>query len=110
MVFDRITRLFRRSQASDLNQFKALFERFQQILTGNNRVLELISQLEDKLSGEYIFDINYLKHTTDQLSEEIHLIISNLNIISGNRYTELFSRQAAIQEELRNIIQGDRDS
>ncbi len=106
VIFDSILRLARRRQGVDLKQFTEFFQRFQQILAGNNRVLELISELDDKLSGEYIFDINYLLHTTERLSEQVCLIISHLNAIAQNRYSELFSRQATIQEELENIING----
>lgn len=105
-VFKNIARFFHRRRTADLKEFKELFERFQQILKGNNRVFELISELEDKLSGEYIFDINYLNYVKNQLSEAIYLIISNLNIIADNSYRELFSRQAAIQEELNSIVEG----
>jgi pyruvate,water dikinase len=106
VFFKKIANIFRRPPTADLNQFRELFERFQQILKGNNRVFELISELEDKLSGEYIFDINYLIHVNDQLSQTVYLIISNLNVIADNRYRDLFSRQAAIQDELDNIIKG----
>ena len=50
MLFDRIAKFFRRNRAVELAEFKAMFQQFQQILTGNNRILELISDLEDKLS------------------------------------------------------------
>ncbi len=106
MFLKKIASIFRRPPTADLNQFRELFERFQQILKGNNRVFELISELEDKLSGEYIFDINYLIHVNDELSRTVHLIISNLNVIADNRYHNLYSRQATIQEELDNIIKG----
>ena len=66
-MFKKIAKLFRRGQTTDLGEFRELFERFQQILNSNNRIFELISELEDKLSGEYIFDINYLKHVNNQL-------------------------------------------
>ncbi len=105
-MFKRIAKLFRHRQTADLGEFKELFERFQQILKSNNRIFELISELEDKLSGEYIFDINYLIHVNNQLSETVYLIVSNLNIIANNRFKDLFSRQLAIQDELNNIIQG----
>ena len=105
-VLKIFNRFFHRRRTSDLKEFKELFERFQQILKGNNRVFELISELEDKLGGEYIFDINYLFYMKEMLYEAIYLIISNLNVIADNRYGELFSRQAAIQQELNNIIEG----
>jgi pyruvate,water dikinase len=106
VVLDKVFRFLRRRPHVDLSLLKEFFHRFQQILAGNNRVLELISDLEDKLSGEYIFDINYLQHMTDRLSEQVCLVISHLNVISGNRYPELLTRQAAIQAELEDIVKG----
>jgi pyruvate,water dikinase len=103
-ILHRIIRFFRRPD--EILKFRSVFDGFQQLLRGNNRALELISQLEDKMSGEYIFDINYLKSAEEQLSDEIHRIISALNLISENHYTSLFSRKMAIQEDLKNIIEG----
>ncbi|MEJ2721276.1 MAG: PEP/pyruvate-binding domain-containing protein, partial [bacterium] len=108
MAFQKIIKTLFHRRTTDLNEFKALFERFQQILTGNNRVFDIISELEDKLSGDFIFDINYLKAATDELSEEVLLTVSNLNIITENRYPELFSLQSSIHEELKNIVEGKR--
>ncbi len=106
MVFDRIAGLFRRDDGADLSRFRALFDKFQGILTCNNRVLEIISELEDKLSGEYIFDINYLKAATEELSTQVYLIVSNLNVIAENRYKDLFDSQAEIHKELTGILLG----
>ncbi len=106
MKYGRLAELLRHRHPSDLVGFKELFSRFQEILKGNNRVLELISELEDKQGGEYIFDINYLKQSIEELSSAVFLLISHLNVIANDRYQELFLRQSAIQEELQNIIQG----
>jgi pyruvate,water dikinase len=105
-VFEKLLKFFRRPQQADLGQFKELFERFQQILKGNNRVLEIMSELEDKLGGEYIFDINYLKNAIDELSESVYYVVSNLNVIADNHYRDLHSRQISIQEDLKNILEG----
>ena len=104
VAFDRIIRFFR--PPDEIVKFRSIFDGFQQLLRGNNSALECIAQLEDKMSGEYIFDINYIKASIEQLSDEVHHIISNLNLISENRYMALFSRQLAIREELNNIIEG----
>ena len=77
-------------------QFKILFDRFQQILAGNNSVLETWAEMEDRLSGEYIFDINYLRNRVNQLSEAIYRIIYNLNKLTENRHPELFERYEQI--------------
>ncbi len=105
-MFRKLGRFFGRPRAADLGEFRELFGRFQQILKSNNRVLELISDLEDKLGGEYIFDINFLKDTADELSQEVYIVCSSLNVIADNKYHELFSRQAVIREQLNNILLG----
>jgi pyruvate,water dikinase len=105
-VFRRIARLLGRPRAADLNQFKELFERFQEILDSNNRVLEIISELEDKLGGDYIFDIKYLRDSVDELSNTTYYVVSNLNAIAENRYRALYTRQATIRDELQDILQG----
>lgn len=106
MIVERLARLFRRDQPHDITTFKSVFDGFRQLLAANNRALEIISHLEDKTSGEYIFDINYLRTSIDQLSDEINRIISGLNLISGNTYTDLFPRSISIQEELKDIVEG----
>lgn len=90
----------------DIAELRAVFKRFKQILSGNNTILELMSQMEDKLSGEYIFDINFLKKITRRISSEIYKVVYNLNYISGNKYQELFSQHTEIRNELEEILRG----
>jgi len=106
LVFGKIFGFFRRPRTANLSEFRELFGRFQQILRNNNRVLEIISELEDKLGGEYIFDIHYLRDAVDQISDAVYIVCSSLNVIADNRYRELFSRQTAIHEELNSILEG----
>jgi pyruvate,water dikinase len=104
MIFKKFIELFHKSNYVDLNELKIIFEKFKQILAGNNLVLELISQMEDKLSGEYIFDINYLKQIVNRISEEIESLINNLNYISGNKYKDLIIQYSEIQTQLENFL------
>lgn len=99
-----ISSLFSRGKSVNLEELKKVFEKFKQILSSNNNILEHISDLEDKLSGEYIFDINYLKQTIGRISEEIESVIKNLNYISHNNYQELYTRRNEILTQLENIL------
>ena len=104
-MLELFRKIFSKKRSVNLSELKTIFEKFKQILAGNNIILELISQMEDKLSGEYIFDINYLKQTVTQLSEEIYGVIVNLNYISGNKYIELINQHVEIQAQLENILE-----
>jgi pyruvate,water dikinase len=108
-LLKRIGEIFRRSPSEFLPEFSTLFEKFQQILQGNNTVLEIIAQVEDKLSGEYIFDVNYIRSTCRSMSEEVYKIIYALNVLSNNAYPKLFERYETIQAEIGAMIERQRE-
>lgn len=39
--------------------FKKRYQSFQELLSSNNSVLELMADMEEKLSGEFLFDLVY---------------------------------------------------
>jgi len=110
MFFQKIKQLLRRPSSDYLTDFSTLFAKFQQILQGNNTVLELMAQMEDKLSGEYIFDINFIRSSCETISVSVYKIIYALNILSDNAYPELFSRYEAIQLALSEIVEGKKST
>ena len=99
-----LTKIFRIQKGVNLQELKVVFEKFKQILEGNNSALELISQMEDLLSGEYVFDINFIIKITQQLSEEVYKVIRNINDISNNKYRELLKRYEEIRSQVEQII------
>ena len=48
--------------------FKDLFVRFHQVLEENTKAMEIITEMEDKLGGEYVFDRKFLGDTSQCLS------------------------------------------
>ncbi len=65
----------------------ALFHTFQAVLASNNRALEVITDMGEKLSGSYIFDINYLKKAYGELAEALQNSITEFSRLTGNRYS-----------------------
>ena len=45
-----------------------LFRRFRAVLESNNRSLEIITDIGETLSGDYLFDIQYVQRSYDDLS------------------------------------------
>jgi pyruvate, water dikinase len=99
-----LAKIFRIQKTVNLKELKVVFENFKQILEGNNNALDLISQMEDLLSGEYVFDINFIIKITHQLSEEVYKVIRNINDISNNKYSELLRRYEQIRNQIELII------
>ncbi|MBI4844353.1 MAG: phosphoenolpyruvate synthase [Nitrospirae bacterium] len=75
----------------------------------NNRVLELMADMEEKLSGEYLFDRQYITSNTRSISEGVLTIIQELNTLSGNKYKEFFGLHDEINKEIESILKQKPD-
>src|SRR4030065_1989065 len=65
------------------------YSSFQELLTNNNTILELMADMEEKLSGEFLFDRHYITHKTTEIATGVKTIIDRLNNISDNKYAAL---------------------
>ncbi len=74
----------------DLVAFPEIFERFQGLLQDHQRVMERIADLGEKSGGEYIFDRKYLIDTTEEIQTLLLHMVKDLNLITSNRYPELY--------------------
>jgi len=81
-------RLARRTP--DLVAFPEIFEHFQALLQDHQRVMELIADLGEKSGGEYIFDRKYLTDTAEAIQNLLLRMVKGLNLITSNRYLDLF--------------------
>jgi pyruvate,water dikinase len=103
---------FFRKSATDNSQKdkdfrKALKDRyliFQDLLGKNNQVLGLMADMEDKLSGESLFDKNYIDDTARLISEKVSEIIYDLNELSGGKYQILNSIYSVINKEIEEFL------
>jgi pyruvate,water dikinase len=60
-------------------------ERFRDLVERNNRVLGLMTDAEQKLSGEFLFDNQYLRWLDGELAVAVHAVIQDLlQIIPGH--------------------------
>ena len=84
--------------------FRARYEAFQQLLHENNAVLELMADLEEKSSGGFLFDMNYIDRTVSQATTKVSSIINSLNILSGNKYRALDSSFENIRQSIERMV------
>jgi pyruvate,water dikinase len=77
---------------------------FQQLLRDNNRVLSLMADMEDKHSGEYLFDKQYLVTNTQAIAESVLAIIESLDKISQGKYNRLYIQHADISKAIKTIL------
>lgn len=78
--------------------------RFQNLLKGNNRVLELIADAEESLGGDFLFDMQYLRWLALELDTTVHEIVTDLNVICGNQYADLSDSFKAVRQSVENEL------
>ncbi len=66
-----------------------IFNHFTELLKENNETLELMADLEEKASGHFLFDMTYLRSTSNRIVEKVGLIINHLIELAPNRYEDL---------------------
>ena len=93
-------------RTSGLPEFAQVFAAFQKILTLNNRVLGLMAEMGDKLSGDYVFDINYILSACNTAADLIEELIVNLNALSPGKYPDLFDAFHRINTAVKKELEG----
>ena len=99
-------RLFRgRRRTLTYEAVREVQQSFQALVEGNNRVLELIADAGEKLGGEYIFDIQYLRTLARELADAVRGVVLHLNVITRDRYPELVDKVMEIESALQGILE-----
>src|SRR4030065_3172 len=73
-------------------QLQKKFQSIQELIASNNNVLEMMADMEEKLSGEFLFDRHYINQKISGIAEGVKVIVDRLNDISNNKYAVLHER------------------
>lgn len=95
--FNRLSEKFKKKKVSPVSDeareiFRRQYAAFQKLLAANNSVLEVMADMEEKLSGEFLFDMPYINRNIASMSEGVGEIILRINEISDNKYIVLNER------------------
>jgi pyruvate,water dikinase len=80
------------------------YERFQHLIKGNNRVLELIADAGEKSGGDYLFDMRYLNGLVNELEKGVEGVVYDLNAMSDGRYIDLVEVFEYIRQRVRSTL------
>ncbi len=101
----QVGKLFGRKEKESV-PFKVLFTDFKKSLELNNQILDLINDANDKLSGDYIFDEQYIHATCHQLTDLVRELIVIINHLTNQKYPNLFTSFHKIEEDIQAILGG----
>jgi pyruvate,water dikinase len=83
--------------------FKLVFARFRQLIDSNTRVLQLFTDAAEKQTGDFVFGRAYIASVVAQLFELAEKIVYDLNSITDQKYSQLYS----LIDQLRAESLGD---
>jgi pyruvate,water dikinase len=85
------------------------YANFQRLLAANNAVLSLMTDMEEKLSGDFLFDLQYIRASVSQLAEETAALVDALNNLGDHRYDDLVDAFRRIITEVEDVLNRRRE-
>jgi pyruvate,water dikinase len=84
--------------------FKKRYFHFQQLIRANNRVLSAMADMEQALQGERPFGMAFVRSSCITVSVKVYQMIRKIQLLSPDKYKELFNRFDYIQEQIGPIL------
>lgn len=103
MIF-RFLRRFLKEEIDEPTRLKLKFGHFRRLLQNNTQALEIMADMEEKLSGDFLFDTVYLQTQAERLGDNVCGLVTELNLLTDNRYPELRSTCQHLQEDIRREL------
>ena len=88
-----------------------IFAQFREVLKANNQALEIIADMGEKLSGEYLFDLRYVEATVEEMIAAMRRAIDAINVLTQDQHTMLQEVFTPMEARVRAILnkRDDRD-
>lgn len=86
--------------------FAALFHSFNSVLELNNRILAGIASMHNKLGGDYIFDIQYLRVATQTMEDLVRKLVGQLDSMAPGKYIDLYGSLREISDNMHRELAG----
>jgi pyruvate,water dikinase len=103
----KFLRRFLKEEEDEQARLRNRFQHFRLLLDSNNRALEIMADMEEKLSGDFLFDTGYLYTQAEELGQQVSRMITELNHLTDGQYPNLtdicWQLRAEVQRELAEV-------
>ena len=99
MVFKFLRRFLKEAEDQQA-RLQERFDHFRRLLAGNNQALEIMADMEEKLSGEFLFDTGYLENQADRLVTNVSGMVGELDLLTEGRYAKLTAICQGLAQEI----------
>ena len=84
--------------------FRFKYSLFKELLAANTELLNIITDIEEKLQGRQLFGMSYIRSQTTRAVFYSFRMVKSLNVLSGNRYPEFYKVLEKIHTQIREIV------
>jgi pyruvate,water dikinase len=100
--------LFGKNRPDPVEALRTRVEKLRDLVERNNRVLGLMADAEEKLSGEYIFDKQYLRWLDAELADSVHAAVQDLSQITREHHKTLEETFQRIRNRIDAILESGK--
>jgi len=94
-----------KTSKEDINEiFRFKYSMFKELLASNTEVLNIISDIEEKLQGQEIFGMSYVRAKSTRAIFSISRMVKCLNALSNNSYDSLNGVLGKINEKIKGEL------
>lgn len=93
--------------------FRLMYERFREILALNDGTLDLIADMQDRLSGQRGFSLGAIGRRARKAAMDVFVMVKNLNQIAEDQHSSLYGALRRISDRLesecasiRGVVEG----
>jgi pyruvate, water dikinase len=105
-LFQSIAKEKKKDDRIELEIMRKKYRSFLQILENNNTALKTMSDMEEKVYGEYIFDKNYIRECLATIETAVEVMIDNMMILDEENFKPLKPKYLEIRDEIYSILDG----
>ncbi len=84
--------------------FKERYRNFQQLISANNKALELMAGIELALKGERPFGMTFVRSSATAIAVDVFRMVRKIMLLAPGKYDELEERFNQIQKAIEKIL------
>jgi len=89
--------------------FRFKYGLFKELLTSNTQVLDIITDIEEKLEGHQLFGMSYVRSNTSRAVFHAFRMVKSLDVLSGHRYPMLYQVLEDIHQRIKAELEQKKE-
>ena len=90
--------------------FRFKYGLFKELLHSNTQLLDIITDLEEKLQGRQLFGMSYIRSNATRAVFHAFRMVKSLDVLSGHRFGQLYSVLEGIHQRIKAELEAKREA